>query len=50
MRALGLLAIALILAPNTGPAQAQVEEEIGSAGINFTKKSKHRLWFIITYN
>ena len=36
MRELGLLAIALIMAPNAGPVQAQVEEEIGSAEINFT--------------
>ncbi len=36
MRKLGLLAITLILAPNAGPVQAQVEEEIGSAEINFT--------------
>jgi multidrug efflux pump subunit AcrA (membrane-fusion protein) len=40
MRALGLLAIALILAPNSGSVQAQVEEEIGSAGINFTSRGQ----------
>ena len=40
MRELGLLAIALILAPNPGPVQAQVEEETGSGGINFTPRGQ----------
>ncbi len=40
MRKLGLLAIALILAPNAGPVQAQVDEEIGSAEINFTPRGQ----------
>jgi len=40
MRKLGLLAITLILAPNAGPVQAQVEEEIGSAEINFTPRGQ----------
>ena len=40
MRELGLLAVALILAPNTGPVQAQVEEKTGSAEINFTPRGQ----------
>ena len=40
MRKLGLLAMALILAPNAGPVQAQVEQETGSAEINFTPRGQ----------
>jgi len=40
MRKLGLLAIALILAPNAGQAQAQIQEETGSAEINFTPRGQ----------
>ena len=40
MRELGLLAIALILAPNPGPVQAQVQEETGSVEINFTPRGQ----------
>ena len=40
MRKLGLLAIALILAPNAGPVQAQVEQETGSAEIDFTPRGQ----------
>ena len=40
MRKLGLLAIALILPLNAGPVQAQVEEETGSAEINFTPRGQ----------
>ena len=40
MRKLGLLAMALILAPNAGPVQAQIEQETGSTEINFTPRGQ----------
>ena len=40
MRELGLLAIALMLSLNSGQVQAQVEEETGSAEINFTPRGQ----------
>ncbi len=40
MRKFGFLAIALILAPNAGPVQAQIQEETGSAEINFTPRGQ----------
>ncbi len=40
MRESGLLAIALILALNAGQVQAQVEEDTGSAEINFTPRGQ----------
>ena len=40
MRELGLLAIALIVALNAGQVQAQIQEETGSAEINFTPRGQ----------
>ena len=40
MRKLGLLAMALILALHAGQVQAQVQEEIGSAEINFSPRGQ----------